>query len=245
MPSYRSLAILGLATLLVACQSPVPQQQTTPLSAQRILDEQRPEGCQGDRCPLVNVDTFVFPTEPALNALIDERLRRMTQYGPDDAIPVSLDAYRQRFLSNAEPGWSTYLQAKPRDQHGDLVVIELSSYLYQGGAHGMPGRGFINYDLERNRAVTLEDALLPGQEAAFWGLAEEAHQAWLDGNVPEEDADFADNWPFQRTDHVAFLKDSVLLKYDVYSLGPYSMGHPELSIPYSKLDGVLKPDYLP
>jgi hypothetical protein len=29
-----------------------------------------------------------------------------------------------------------YLQAKVREQHDDLVIIELSSYLDTGGAHG-------------------------------------------------------------------------------------------------------------
>ena len=40
------------------------------------------------------------------------------------------------------------------------------------------------------------------------------------------------------------LKDSVLLKYDVYSIAPYSSGHPELSIPHDQLEGIVSPEYL-
>ncbi len=212
---------------------------------ERVVTEQRPEGCSGENCPLVNIDTLRFPDEPALERLIDARLRAMTQTAPDDRLPASLEAYQRDFLAHAEPRWSTYLQAKPRDHHDTLVVIELSSYLDRGGAHGMPGRGFINYDLEQDRALTLEDVLLPGQEERFWALAEQAHRDWLQGNQPADDPQFAERWPFQRTNNVALLADRVLLKYDVYSLGPYSMGHPELSIPYGQLDGVLRPERLP
>lgn len=231
--------------MLGGCQSFMADDAPPPLAIDRQVTERHPPGCQGEHCPLVNVDTLVFADEPALNRLIDARLRAMTVMAPDEATPATLDGYQQAFLAAAEPGWSTYLQAKLRERHGSLAVLELSSYLFRGGAHGMPGRGFINFDLARDREVTLADALLPGQEARFWQLAEQAHRQWLDGNRPEGDPDFDRRWPFQRTPHVALLSDRVLLKYDVYSLGPYSMGHPELSIPYAQLGGVLAPPYLP
>ncbi|WP_164248054.1 DUF4163 domain-containing protein, partial [Stenotrophomonas maltophilia] len=75
------------------------------------------------------------------------------------------------FLDSAEPGWSSYLQAKVREQHDGLVIIELSSYLFTGGAHGMPGRGFINYDRRQHKVLSLQDMLVPGQEEAFWKQA--------------------------------------------------------------------------
>ena len=48
-----------------------------------------------------------------------------------------------------------------------------------------------------------------------------------------------------RQQHVALLKDNVVLKYDVYSIAPYSEGHVELKIPYSRLNGILKPEWFP
>jgi hypothetical protein len=155
-----------------------------------------------------------------------------------------LQSYQQRFLSTAEPGWSSYLQAKLRDQHRNILVVELSSYLYVGGAHGMPGRGFINYDSKRDRELRLEDLLIPGQEGNFWRTARQAHQRWLVENEHDQDAAFLEFWPFQQTANVALLKDSVLLKYDVYSIAPYSSGHPELFIPNEQLKGIVKAKHL-
>src|SRR5690606_20291295 len=151
-------------------------------------------------------------------------------------------AYQQAFLRDAEEGWSSYLQAKLREQHGSLLVVELSSYLFTGGAHGIPGRGFINYDREQDHELKLADVLLPGKQGAFWRAAAQAHQRWLLDN--QHDADFSRQWPFQQTGNVALLRDHVLLKYDVYSIAPYSSGHPELIISYDELAGILKPQYL-
>ncbi|RRV71197.1 DUF3298 domain-containing protein [Stutzerimonas stutzeri] len=240
--SIRHLILLGsLLLLLGGCQHLGAER---PVEVRQIVTEHRPQGCEGDSCPLVNIDTLTFADEPELNRLIDARLRRMTINGPDDRLPASLQDYQQRFLSTAEPGWSSYLQAKLREQHGDILVVEFSSYLYVGGAHGMPGRGFINYDRELNRELRLEDLLIPGQEGNFWRVARQAHQRWLVENEHDQDAEFVEFWPFQQTPHIALLKDQVLLKYDVYSIAPYSSGHPELLIPHEQLKGILKAEYL-
>ncbi|EXF45336.1 putative lipoprotein [Pseudomonas sp. BAY1663] len=237
----NAITLVILTLLLSACQHLVPERS---VEVHRNLSEQRPAGCHEESCPLVNIDSLQFADEPALDRLIDERLRRMTVNAPDDRLPESLQGYQERFLSTAEPNWSSYLQAKLREQHGDLLVVELSSYLYTGGAHGMPGRGFINYDRKRDRELRLEDVLIPGQEGSFWRVARQAHQRWLAENGHAQDAEFIDFWPFQQTAHIALLKDRVLLKYDVYSIAPYSSGHPELFIPHDQLKGILKAEYL-
>ena len=240
----RTLFTLTTATLLLsACQhfGGAPA-----VEIRQIVSEQRPAGCpaQDESCPLVNIDTEHFVNEPVLNALIDERLRRMTMFGPDSVMPATLEGYQETFLRDAEPHWSSYLQAKLRERHGDILVIELSSYLFTGGAHGMPGRGFINFDRKHKRELRLDDILLPGQAGNFWRTARQAHQRWLVENQHDQDAEFLEFWPFQQTAHIAMLKDSILLKYDVYSIAPYSSGHPELSIPHDQLKGIVRPEYL-
>ncbi|MCQ4322428.1 DUF3298 domain-containing protein [Stutzerimonas stutzeri] len=236
MPIRTAIVLTAFSLLIGGCQHFGGE---PPVEVRQILSEQRPAGCpaQDDSCPLVNIDTQLFENEPALNALIDRRLREMTVDSPDVQVPATLEGYQQSFLQDAEPGWASYLQAKLRQQHGPLLVVELSSYLYTGGAHGVPRRGFINYDHEQNRELKLADVLLPGKEGAFWRVAAQAHQRWLLAN--QHDAAFSHRWPFQQTSNVAFLRDKVLLKYDVYSIAPYSSGHPELEIPYEELDRIL------
>jgi hypothetical protein len=231
-----AFALALLPALLAGCQ----HFGESRLDVQQALVETRPDGCVdgAQECPLVNIDSLTFADEPELNRLIDQRLRSLALVTPGNAPPATLDGYRADFLRQAKPGWSSYLQAKLRERIGSRVVIELSSYHYTGGAHGMPGRGFINYDLEQNRELKLADILLPGKEGAFWRTARQAHQRWLVANG--HDSEFTQQWPFRQTSNIALLKDGVLLKYDVYSIAPYSSGHPEVWVGYGELKGVVR-----
>lgn len=243
MSPHRKIVIVSLGLLLSACQNLLPGHSALPV--QRVAWESIQPGCAGDACPLVNIDTLIFPGQPRLNALIEQRLLQMTNDSPDTPVPASLKSYEQDFLHSAKRGWHTYLQAKVREQHEQLVIVEFSSYLSTGGAHGMPGRGFINYDRSLEKVLSLQDMLLPGQAAAFWKLAEQAHTSWLVANQLDQNPEFVSSWPFERTDNIALGQAAVLLKYNVYSIAPYSSGHPQLTIAYSRLRGILKPQYVP
>ena len=52
-------------------------------------------------------------------------------------------------------------------------------------------------------------------------------------------------WPFQENDNYALTRDGMVIKYPAYSIAPYAQGEPEISIPYSELRGILKPELLP
>ncbi len=240
---YITLACVALA--LGACQSLFQPNYRAPLEVKRDAWEHVKPGCATADCPLVNIDMIHFPAEPALDSIVEKRLLQMTRNSPDAPLPMSLKAYEEQFMRSAQSRNSSYLQAKVREQHDGLVIVELSSYLDTGGAHGMPGRGFINYSRQQQKVLTLEDMLLPGQEQAFWMAAEEAHRGWLATVAKDQGPTFAKDWPFQRTPNIALTYGAVVLKYDVYTLAPYAMGHPELKISYPRLNGVIKPELFP
>ena len=245
MSLLKFASMTCIALTLGACQSMFQPSVQKPLAFTHDRSEQLKAGCSGLECPLVNIDTVHFADEPKLDGLIESRLLKMTVNSPDEKIAPSLNAYREQFLRTADSRYSSYLQAKVREQHDGLVIVELSSYLDTGGAHGMPGRGFINYSRQEQKEVTLQDMLVPGQEDAFWGAGKVAHNNWLISTRFGNDPEFVKNWPFQKTPHVALTENFVILKYDVYSIAPYSEGHVELKIPYARLKGILKPEWFP
>jgi hypothetical protein len=235
---------LCLAVLLGACTNRAPE---APSEAryQRDAWEHLKPGCQGEDCPLVNIDTLRFADEPQLNRLIEQSLLDMTREDAGATPPASLQAYEQEFLARAQPRWSSYLQAKVLEQGDGRILLQLSSYLFTGGAHGMPGRRLLDYDLAAQKALSLKDLIEPGTEPDFWRLAEQAHARWLQTNGFNKDAQFLENWPFEQTDQVGLTHDGLQLLYGVTTLGPYSVGHPVLTIPYSDLRGVLRKQYFP
>ena len=245
MSLLKIASVACIALTLGACQSLFQPSWRTPLEATREATEQSKPGCASADCPLVNIDTVHFAKEPKLDALIEQRLLDMTRTTPNEPLPTSLETYREQFLKTAAPRNSMYLQAKVREQHDGLVIIELSSYLDTGGAHGEPGRGFINYSRQQQKNLTLADMLRPGKEDAFWKAAQVAHNSWLISTRLSLEPEYVKSWPFQKTPNVALTYGAVVLKYPTTTIAPYAMGHVELQIPYARLDGIIKPELVP
>ena len=245
MSLFKIASAAAIALTLGACQSLFQPNYRVPLETTRDATEQLKPGCSDQDCPLVNIDVVHFPAEPVLDNVVEKRLLQMTRTSPDSPAAPTLAAYREQFLRNAGPRYSSYLQAKVREQHDGLVIVELSSYLDTGGAHGMPGRGFINYSRQEHRVLTLSDMLVPGQEEAFWKAAQVAHNSWLISTKLDQEPEFVKNWPFQKTQNVALTYGAVILKYDTTTIAPYALGHVELKIPYPRLNGILKPELFP
>ena len=245
MSLAKFVGVAALALTLGACQSLFQPNFRAPLEVKREAWEHIKPGCTAQDCPLVNIDTVHFPAEPKLDAIVERSLLSLTREGEGAPLPASLKSYEDSYLRSAQSRNSSYLQAKVREQHDGLVIIELSSYLDTGGAHGAPGRGFINYSRQQGKVLSLQDMLVPGQEATFWKTVEEAHKGWLISTGMDKDAEFVKNWPFQKSPHIALTYGAVIVKYEVYAIAPYSMGHIELKIPYPRLNGVIRPELFP
>lgn len=245
MSFLRITSLVGLALLLGACQSLFQPNLRAPLAVQRDASEVIKPDCTSADCPLVNIDTVHFADEPQLNAIVERTLLQLTRSDNGGPVQPTLKAYQEQFLRDSQGHINSYLQAKVREQHDGIVVVELSSYLDTGGAHGTPGRAFINYSRQQHKVLTLADMLVPGQEQAFWEKAQLAHQAWLISVKMDQDSQFLKTWPFQKTPHIALTYGGLILKYQVETIAPYSMGHIELKIPYPQLNGILKPELFP
>ncbi|NWB90910.1 DUF3298 domain-containing protein [Pseudomonas agarici] len=243
MSFLKVASLTCIALTLGACQSLFQPALQKPLAFKAEAWEQIKPGCSDPDCPLVNIDTVHFAGEPQLDQLIEHSLLQMAHTAPGTPLPPSLKVYRDQFLATAASRHSSYLQAKVREQHDGLVIIELSSYLDEGGAHGMPGRGFITWSRQEHKALSLQDMLLPDQEEAFWKLAKVAHNNWQIDN--RADQDFVQSWPFQKTPNVTLTSEGAILKYNVLTIAPYATGLIELKIDYSRLNGILKPERFP
>ncbi|RON44875.1 RsiV family protein [Pseudomonas frederiksbergensis] len=244
MSLFKIASVAAIALTLGACQSLFQPNYRTPLETTRDASETLKPGCTTPDCPLVNIDTLKFPAEPQLDGIVEKNLLQLTRT-PDAPAAPTLAAYRDQFLRTAAPRSSSYLQAKVREQHDGLVIVEFSSYLDTGGAHGTPGRSFINYSRQQHKVLSLSDMLLPGQEEAFWKAAQVAHNSWLISTKLDQEADFLKTWHFQKTQNVALTYGGVILKYEVSTIAPYALGHIELKIPYPRLNGILKPELFP
>ena len=218
------------------------------LATERIKWASDKPDCKGD-CPRIEIDSVAFPGIPKLTALVDHVLAYMTGTDAQRRGPYeTLSEYTQYFWQTARPRDATYFKARVRDTVGGVVAIELHTEQFlTGSAHGIPATQFLNWELGRGRVMALDEALIPGRRAEYVAALRRAHAKWLQGNAEarRDPAAYDKMWPFQENDNYALTRDGMVIKYPAYSIAPYAQGEPEISIPYSELRGILKPELLP
>lgn len=259
-PSRPVMAALAAALLLSACASGpkgdlslVPaelnaQTQKEGLFSQPIKWNLKKPGCKGE-CPILVVNSLVFPGHQRLTELVDHALALMTWLDNERPAPYDTVAgLRDYFWKTAAPRDEIDLNAKTRYRNTHLTVVELEAGQYRTGmAHGLSGSQFLIWRNDLQKALTLDSLLQPGARPAFDAAVRKVHAHWVNTNeaVREDPENFRRMWPFVPSDNVGLTDTGIVVKYQPYEIAPYSFGQPELLVPYSDLQGILRPEYLP
>jgi len=258
--SVRLALAIGAASLMTACASGPPdnislipaetaaQTSKVGLFTQDVKWEHKKPGCEGE-CPTVKLDSIVFPGIARLTELVDHALAVMTGVGSSGAPPyATVEEYEAYFWKTAAPRDSTLLAAKTRYRNKYLTVVELNTWqYYTGAAHGISATQFLNWDNASGKVLGLTHVLEDGKQDAFQAALKEAHAQWLASSpdAMRDPAAYDRLWPFQASSNFAFTDGGLLVKYDSYQIAPYSSGQPELLIPYERLRGILRPEFIP
>ncbi|AFT68436.1 Lipoprotein [Alloalcanivorax dieselolei B5] len=229
---------------------PVEQPNDAPLTSKSQTLTRESESCPDDPCSKVALQWLTFPEDTSLTRALESTLLEQLSNGADDGAS-SFAAVADGFLFDAREaaemesmGWELNAKVSLLGERAGLVTLQLDSYEITGGAHGMPVVQLLNWDRREQRRATLQDVLQPGREDAFWKAAAEVHQQWLANDI-EADKDFRDTWPFLQTGDFHVTDQGVALLYNVYSIAPYAMGQPELTVPWTKLEGLIQERYRP
>ena len=217
---------------------------TQPLSVDTIKP-----GCVG-HCPVLKIASLVFPGNQALTHYVDQQLAQMAQNAAFNTGQsyASVDDFTRVYWQQAGMRDEALLYAKPRYRNKAITAIELGFFHYAtGAAHGAGEIQLINWDNRQEKNIPFETIVLPNQVAAFNQQLEQAHQQWLAANKEAQDdlQQFKRLWPFQPSKNVALTDTGVVVKYNSYEIAPYAFGQPELLIPYPRLQGILRPAFLP
>lgn len=247
--------VVGAILLLSGCQAPETDTATRHSLTYQPLEKRFVEpGCQSESCSQVQVSSLTFPDAPALSDELQTRLLTIAMGVTEDSgLPAeNWENYAQEFFARAEEDRAALpqfmaseaqIEASVYAEHDDLLVLELTSYVYYAGqAHGLPSTAFMVIDKRQQRAVSLDDMLIPGQQAAFQDALVQAHKRWM-ADLGYDDQ-YEVSWPLTENRNVAPLEDNWQVKFNVYEIAPYAMGQPELTIPLEALEGIAEPRYL-
>ncbi len=207
----------------------------------------KPE-CSAADCPSIKVKRLSFIGREKFNNFLDQTMASMAEIDvSNNAAFRTLAEFATYFWKISKPGYQVVLEASVKRGDEDLVVVQLDSYIFTGGAHGLSTTQYINWLPKTDKILSLESMLLPKKMADFEQVLKKQHAVWLKSNPQaiENPAAYNKLWPFVPTDNAALLADGLAVTYDPYSIAPYSFGRPTITIPYSELNGILRPELLP
>lgn len=142
--------------------------------------------------------------------------------------------------------WEMQVKFSIHDYHERFVCIELSSYYFTGGAHGMPLTQYYSFDMKTGAPITLKDLVLPGKMPELLKIAEASFRTQKE--VPEgqtlEQAgyDFEKN-QFHLPEAMAMSTNGLMFYYNVYEIASYAQGTTELYLYNDDIEALLKPEW--
>ncbi len=127
-----------------------------------------------------------------------------------------------------------------------ILTVEMTGYIYSGGAHGYPTRGQMVFDLETGEQLTIRD-FYTGTEEDFRKLVAEKTREDYSGYdweynpyfAEDENAVYSQAYDYAGFDttQIEFMEDGAIIVYSPYEMGAYASGYIDVFIPYEELLG--------
>ena len=233
------------------------------ISSSHYLDYQLPEPIQQacgerDNCPDIEIK-YLESNHEWINEAVNARINSLVVNSePTESASVKTTSTPQEIKAALDKFATSQIQDLPNDVSwgyewmvtpeylghvNDFELFDINSYVFTGGAHGMPYSEYLVFDLSTKKQIKLDDMLQSGKKSTFEALAYDAYKAWVK-TVDDDVSSYEKNWPFTLSDDVILTDEGINIRYQPYAIGPYAYGMPTLSIPYSKLDMVIQPHFL-
>ncbi len=211
--------------------------------------------CQGDKCPKVDI-TRLQTSDPWVNQFLDRQIQKFSQgfsEKPSDraSLQQNIDAFIKVSNQDAQDGglgvpYTMTISAKDLGQRGsNLAQFRVGGDFYTGGAHGSAVNSYYVLDLKQHRQLKLDDLIIKGQKGKLHDVVYAEFSKWVKASDPTANLkEYEAMWKFKLTHNFVLGIEGLTFHYGQYEIGPYAVGMPEFTIPYAKLSGIIKPEYL-
>ena len=237
---------------------------STLFSSTEYLDYQLPKKLQesctaGDNCPEIEVK-YLNTNHKWINDITNQRINTLViNSKPSESAPITTKATPAAVKSSLDGFVASQFNELPSDSAfayslkvtpdyvghiNDFETFEISSYVFVGGAHGMPYSEYLVFDQKTKKQIKLATMLQSGKKPQFKALAYNAYKDWVK-TVDKDVKNYEKNWPFTLSDNVTLTDKGIDIRYQPYDIAPYAYGMPVLSIPYNKLGSIIQPRFIP
>lgn len=198
------------------------------------------------------------PAASSINRTVEAWIADSTALSPGDGYsgPKTPEALAVHFLKvyekdRQETGMSMPYQFELNGSvllnSTKLVTLQLSSYVYTGGAHGMNTTTFFVFDAATGKRLFIDDVFVPGFKNRLNALIE-ARFREDKGLSPTDPLDGEKGGLFENsivfTRNFALTGSGAIFLYNPYEIAPYAAGSTGIELHSGELAGLLKPEYL-
>lgn len=216
-------------------------------SKKQVVVQTKP-GCTGKQCPSIKLERLIFTEHERFSAFVEQSLLSMAQIESNQAKNFeTISQLSDYFWATARPRDEILLRAALKRATPTIIVVQLDSYIYSGGAHGTSTTQYLNWLPRSDIVVNLQTMIPSDNMPAFEAALKRQHARWLQTNdlAKADPKAYDKKWPFKLSENAALLADGMAITYDPFEIGPYALGMPTLMIPYSELQGILRPELMP
>lgn len=266
-----SILALTASLALTACQKPKDtEQKPSPVEAVIQGEQVQASGdvmvkkepaqytlpvCEGKDCPEVDIQRLET-NKPWINQFLDRKILTLSnlQFSEEIAKPTTIQANLDRFVAAAKQdaiargqpvAYSLQVDPEFLGQRGQVASFKIITAYYTGGAHGGASDNYYNLDLKQKKQLMLNDIVLPDQQQKLRDQLYMQFTEWVKKDDSKVNlAEYEQTWPFTLTENFSFTDTGLLFSYGQYEIGPYVAGMPEFVVPYTQLNGIIKPEYL-
>src|SRR5699024_7260519 len=216
-PSLRSVGRLVtlLSSGLLLGASSLSAQAGSLISHSEYLEYELPKKIQEkcttrDDCPDIEVK-YLKTNHAWINKLANARIDNLVVNSkPTQSAPITKKSSPAEVKAAIDGFVSAQFADLPKDSifvyslmvtpeylgHvNDFELFEINSYVFTGGAHGMPYSEYLIFDQQSKKQIQLTDMLQPNKKSKFKALAYDAYKDWVK-TVDEDAVSYEKNWPF-------------------------------------------------
>ena len=134
------------------------------------------------------------------------------------------------------PPYTSKMEIDIECNYPTFITYEGESYIYTGGAHGMPMEMIATFDANTGKQLTFDDIILPNSKGQLLKLI----QKHVLAQDEYQSSTLNDFFEFTLPSQAPALKsDGVKFQYQAYEICCYAMGMPDCTIPYDEIRPML------
>ncbi|XLS28944.1 DUF3298 domain-containing protein [Flavobacteriaceae bacterium M23B6Z8] len=142
---------------------------------------------------------------------------------------------------NESPEWEFSAEGEITYQTSDLICIEISAYIFTGGAHGYNSSNFLLFDPETGNMLGIEDVFKDVK--AFKEVAEQKFRRQEGIPAPQSinsTGFMFEQDTFELPENIGFQEDQLVLIYNQYEVASYANGQIIVEIPIKEIRSMIK-----